>query len=372
MPYFLKWWFIYVYLLKLASDVFVGSNLARGNGMSVVPSSRKAAIRPLMSSPAAPLQRAAARHKAVLGQLSDMDLRLLRIFKSVVECGGMSAAELELNISASTLSRHMKDLEGRLGLVLCRRGRAGFALTAEGVQVYEATLQLLGGVSLFRSRIHEIHDRMGGSLDIAVFDKTVTNPQARIAHALKAFHHQAQGVEIKLHVSHMHDIERGLMEGRFQVGIIPAHRSSGSLVYRDLFAEHMLMYCAPGHALYGMDHSKLRWSDLQQHAFAGLGYHSPNMELTNSMGLRRTATGFDQEAIATLIQTGCYIGFLPDHYGQLLQSSGQLQAIAPERFYYDCQFVAMWRLSPQPSRAAQVFIDCLVQAHGADAALAGV
>ena len=64
-----------------------------------------------------------------------MDLRLLRIFKSVVECGGMTAAELELNISASTLSRHMKDLEERLGLVLCRRGRAGFTLTPEGVQV---------------------------------------------------------------------------------------------------------------------------------------------------------------------------------------------------------------------------------------------
>ena len=51
------------------------------------------------------------KHRAVLGQLSDMDLRLLQVFKSVVECGGMSAAELELNIGTSTLSRHMKDLE---------------------------------------------------------------------------------------------------------------------------------------------------------------------------------------------------------------------------------------------------------------------
>lgn len=316
---------------------------------------------PHTASPVAPL---ATRHRAVLGQLSDMDLRLLRIFKSVVECGGMSAAELELNLSTSTLSRHMKDLEDRLGLVLCRRGRAGFALTPEGVQVYEATLQLLGGVNLFRNRIHDIHDRMGGSLAVAVFDKTVTNPNAHIAPALKAFHQQAPDVEIQLHVTHMHDIERGLMDGRFQLGIIPAHRSSGSLVYRDLFGEHMLLYCAPCHPLYGADHSQLDWPQLQAHAFAGLGYHSPNMEMTHAMGLRRTATGFDQEAIATLIQTGCYIGFLPDHYGQLLQATGHLQAIAPERFHYDCQFVAMWRLSPQPSRAAQMLTHCLLQAHG--------
>lgn len=41
------------------------------------------------------------KHRAVLGQLSDMDLRLLQVFKAVVECGGMSAAELELNIGTA-------------------------------------------------------------------------------------------------------------------------------------------------------------------------------------------------------------------------------------------------------------------------------
>ena len=69
------------------------------------------------------------KKRAVLGQISDMDLRLLRVFRSVVECGGMAAAELELNIATSTISRHIKDLETRLGLTLCRRGRGGFALT---------------------------------------------------------------------------------------------------------------------------------------------------------------------------------------------------------------------------------------------------
>ena len=58
------------------------------------------------------------RNRAVLGQLSDMDLRLLKVFKSVVDCGGMAAAELELNIGTSTVSRHVKDLETRLAEAL--------------------------------------------------------------------------------------------------------------------------------------------------------------------------------------------------------------------------------------------------------------
>ena len=41
------------------------------------------------------------KNRAVLGQISDMDLRLLRVFRTVVDCGGMAAAELELNIGTS-------------------------------------------------------------------------------------------------------------------------------------------------------------------------------------------------------------------------------------------------------------------------------
>lgn len=77
------------------------------------------------------------KKRALLGQLSDMDLRLLRVFKAVVDCGGMSAAELELNISLSTISKHIKDLEQRLGLTLCQRGREGFAVTDEGLLIYQ-------------------------------------------------------------------------------------------------------------------------------------------------------------------------------------------------------------------------------------------
>ena len=58
------------------------------------------------------------KQRSQVGQISDMDMRLLRVFKAVVDCGGMAAAELELNIGISTISRHVKDLEVRLGLAI--------------------------------------------------------------------------------------------------------------------------------------------------------------------------------------------------------------------------------------------------------------
>ncbi|MDD2544885.1 MAG: LysR family transcriptional regulator [Burkholderiaceae bacterium] len=311
----------------------------------------------------APSAPRSAKHRALLGQLSDMDLRLLQVFKSVAECGGMAAAELELNIGTSTVSRHMKDLETRLGLTLCRRGRAGFALTAEGERVYAETLRLLSAVDTFRSSIDDIHRRMGGRLEVAVFDKTASNPAARIGDAIALFSEQAPEVSLQMHVASINAIERGLIDGSFHVGVIPAHRASQSLVYAPLFTETMLLYCGARHPLFGADPSGLDWEALRAYHFAGLGYHSPNMELSHSARLPRKATGFDQESIATLILSGHYLGFLPDHYAESFERRGLMQPVQPARFFYPCQFVSVLRRSPLPPRAAQAFADCLRQAH---------
>ena len=135
------------------------------------------------------------RPRAVMGQLSDMDLRLLQVFKAVVECGGMAAAELELNIGTSTVSRHVKDLETRLGMTLCRRGRAGFCADARGGQRVRGDAAPLGQRAGFLGSIDDIHARMGGQLAVAVFDKTASNPAARIHAAIAAFAEQAPDVQ---------------------------------------------------------------------------------------------------------------------------------------------------------------------------------
>ena len=302
---------------------------------------------------------------AALGKLSDMDIRLLRVFKSVVECGGMSAAELELNIGTSTVSRHVKDLETRLGLRLCRRGRAGFALTPEGQQIYVETLRLLAGVDAFRSRVDEIHARMGGELHLAVFDKTASNPTANLGQAIARFAELAPDVALHLHVAPLNAIERGVLDGQFQVGIIPGHRSSVALSYQVLFDETMYLYCGQAHDLFAgvVQAQPSNWDALSRFAFAGLGYHSPNMELAQQVRLSRQATGYDQESIATLILSGKFLGFLPDHYAENFVRLGRMRAVRPSVFNYSCSFFSIVRVSPESARVTLAFQDCLLKAH---------
>lgn len=304
--------------------------------------------------------------RAALGQLSDMDLRLLRVFKTVADCGGMAAAELELNIGTSTVSRHIKDLETRLNLTLCRRGRGGFALTPEGQQIYLETLRLLASADAFRSRVDEIHQRMGGELHLAVFDKTASNPAAHIGEAIALFAKQAPDVALHLHVAPLNTIERGVLDGQFQVGVVPGHRSSNLLAYDALFSETMCLYCSATHPLFALRSAQqpADWQALQRYPFAGLGYHSPNMEMAQQVQLARAATGYDQESIATLILSGRFIGFLPDHYAEAFVRQERMRAVRPDVFRYGCDFFGIVRATPQPARVTRALQTCLRRAHG--------
>ncbi len=65
------------------------------------------------------------------------DIHCLGVFRTIVEAGGVSTAATRMNLDVSTVSRQLKDLEIRLGMRLCERGRSGFALTTEGEAVYQ-------------------------------------------------------------------------------------------------------------------------------------------------------------------------------------------------------------------------------------------
>jgi DNA-binding transcriptional LysR family regulator len=301
--------------------------------------------------------------KALLGQVGDSEIRLLQIFKAVVDCGGLSAAELELNIGRSTVSRHVRDLEERLNLVLCRRGRAGFALTPDGQRVYEGTLALLGALDAFRGNVRDLQDEMVGTVALGIFDKTVTNPQAHIGSTIRDFRRAAPEAMLDITIGTLTTIEAALIDGRLHVGIVPDHRRSDSLSYQEIFGESMYLYCGRDHPLYGTGHGSLDAAELQKHDYAGLAFHSPNMEAAHRFGLRRRASVTDQEAVATLVLSGRYIGFLPDHYAAAFLREGLMQRVEHAELRYDVQFVSVVRRSPAPSRLAQAFLDALVAAH---------
>ncbi len=300
------------------------------------------------------------RRRALLAQVSEADLRLLRVFIAIAEAGGLSAAELALNISRSVISRHLKDLEARLGVRLCERGRSGFALTAEGAVVLKAARELIGQIDAFRNQIAELHDEVRGDLHIAVFDKFVTNPNCHVAQAIADFGDEAPAVRVHVHIASGTVAEQGLLDGRYQVAIQPFHRASDSVRSLPLFQEQMHLYCAAHHPF-----AANRPSDevLRRSAFIGLSYHSQNMETYWRLGLEPRATASDQEGTLALIASGRYLGFLPDHYARRFEDAGMIVPVPAEGFSYLCDWHAAVRRLPAPTRLANAFVACLASVH---------
>src|SRR5438105_3012667 len=68
----------------------------------------------------------------------DLDLRLLRSFLAVAQCGKISAAAKQLHLSQPAVTAHLRRLEEIIGKPLVSRSTRGVKLTTQG-----HTLQML-------------------------------------------------------------------------------------------------------------------------------------------------------------------------------------------------------------------------------------
>jgi DNA-binding transcriptional LysR family regulator len=294
--------------------------------------------------------------KTFKSQVSDADLRILRIFKTVVESGGFSAAEVELNISRAAISIAISDLETRLGFRLCQRGRSGFSLTNEGSQVYDHTLQLLSSIEDFRTHINALHQHLKGELNIGITDNLVTLPHTRITRALAGLKDKGPQVTINIRMIPPNDVERGVLDGTLHVGIVPDLKILSGLDYNHLYQEESKLYCSDTHPLFNMDDKEISKAKLKDFDAVLPAYAQTPEIKTQHQPLTASATATDREGIAFLILTGRYIGFLPDHVAERWIRDGRMRAILPTQCHYVTQFSSITRKGARSNLVLETFL----------------
>lgn len=291
------------------------------------------------------------------GQLSDVDLRMLRIFRTVVESGGFSAAEVELNISRSAISIAMADLEVRMGFKLCLRGRSGFSLTDEGRQVYEYTLQLLSSLEEFKTQVNSLHAHLKGELNIGITDNLVTMPRMHITHALSHLKEVGPDVKINIRMSPPNEIELAVLDSRLHVGMVPHHHALAGLNYLPLYDETSYLYCSNEHPLFQA--TKISIDDLADWDAVVPAYAQSADIKRHYQSLRGTATATDREGVAFLLLTGAYIGFLPEHFAARWVKEKRMRAIHPETMNYVTPYAAISRKGARPNLVLETYLNTL-------------
>jgi LysR family transcriptional regulator, transcriptional activator for bauABCD operon len=246
----------------------------------------------------------------MLSNLSETDIRLLRVFSAVVDAGGFSAAQIDLNVSQSTISTHMSALEKRLGVRLCERGRSGFKLTERGQLIYQAAQRLFAAIDEFRSDAGAARNCLTGSLVVGIVDSLIANPNCKLHSAIGSFHQIAPEVQITLRVTSPSEIERVVLEGSCDLGLGTCGQHSPYLEYEDIFEERQVLYCGKGHPLF--DRRNITVADLKDQQFVRRAYASPD-RLPPGVKTISTAVADLMEAVAAFVLSGQFIGFLPAH-----------------------------------------------------------
>lgn len=269
--------------------------------------------------------------KNFTGKIGDGDLRLLRVFCSVVRCGGFAAAESELQLGLPSISRYIKDLEIRLGVKLCQRGRSGFSLTDEGRQVHASAMQLLGHLEQFEANIRGIHADLSGTLHIGLIDALLSDPNNPLPEVIAAFKQSYPLVELDITTKTSNVIEQAVLGGTMQAGVVIGRRHINQLDHRLLYRECSNLYCAENHPLYSAD--EITIDEVMKYDFAGYTFLSES-ERFRSSELSRTASVDRMETVAMMVCSGQFLGSLPDHYVAHNPRLAHFRSILPDVFSY--------------------------------------
>lgn len=282
--------------------------------------------------------------------VESVDIRLIRIFMTVVEAGGMSAAQIELNLALSTISEKIAALEKRFGVRLCRRGRSGFALTEAGRQFHQDCERLIAALDQFGQSVGALSAQMPRNFVLGLVDNMISDPRCPVAGAIAAFTDEAPDVHLRLVTLPPSELLSEVLARRVDMVVGSFPRIALGLDYVDLYDETHHFYCSATHPLFTVPDERIEIDTIRAHRIIARGY----------WGLRDTrifaidaphATVVDMEAEAHLILSGRFLGYLPDHMAASLSARTALRAIRSDLFSYKARFQLALRPGWRSNRA---------------------
>lgn len=292
----------------------------------------------------------------MLGSLQDNDIKLLRMFHVIAQCGGFSSAQAQLNLSQSAISTQMAQLEARLGCRLCERGRGVFKLTNHGKAVIRASEKLFGALEDFRADVAESQGRLTGELRLGLIDNSVTHDSPLIRDAIAGFARLAPEAKISIYVGGAVELEQQVLDDRLHIGIGLFHHHLESLDYTPLFDEDHMLYCSSSHQFFELNDNDISANELNAARYVSWGYGEGLPGWQPPFPFNEVASSPYIEGAAYLVLSGLYVGYLPTHFADFWVRKDVMRPLLPELTQRSVRFSLVKRKSARISRLMKVFL----------------
>lgn len=296
-------------------------------------------------------------------RLDNIDIRLLRVFVTLVEAGGFADAQIALNLSQSTLSTHLAALERKLGAPLCIRGRRGFQLTPFGEATYLATQKLFADISAFEERVGQHNGQLVGRLRIGIVDGIVTNPALALQNVIGRFMENAENVYIDLELGTPYALEQAISDGRRDVVIGPMSQKAPGVTYEAIHREPHGLYCGKSHSLFDAPSAAVTREAIGKALFSVRGYRHLD-DLYRADHPRATGQVVQMEAQVMMILSGRFIGFLPRHVADGWVRQGLMRELKPQTYQFQSSHFVAYRKSDDNRPIVRSFVRFLSQHAG--------
>lgn len=194
----------------------------------------------------------------------------MQTFGAVVDAGSFVKAADALGLSKAAVSRHVNDLETRLGVRLLHRTTRRLSLTEEGQVFHARSQELLAGVAEAEA---EITSRSGAASGLLRINAPVTFGIRHLAPLWGVF--RARHPQVTLDVT-LSDRVVDLVEEGYDLAIRIATLPDSTLVSRRLASTRMVLCASPAYLL---AHGRpVHPADLAAHAVISYSYWSTRDE----------------------------------------------------------------------------------------------
>lgn len=252
----------------------------------------------------------------------------------------------------------MSNLETRMKLKLCLRGRGGFSLTEDGQAVYHAVLNMFDSLNDFSLFVNSLGKELSGELVILCSDPLDDAKQKKMAKVIEKINDQAPNLHLVLDTDSIPNIEKQLLKDKVHIGLLPNYKPVEGLHYQTLFSEPIFLCCAKSHNFFDkMDH------EITPEALAstpaihpGIDIDAKDREQLTKLNLAAKAYQFDTRK--AMILSGRYIGYLPQSTIQQALNSGEVRIIQPSSLTYQFDLSLVYKKSAKESAK----VDLLKQA----------
>ena len=147
---------------------------------------------------------------------NDFDLRLLRSFLAVAQCGKVSTAAKQLHLSQPAVTAHLRRLEEIVGKPLVSRSTRGVRLTKHGHALRTLSTEVQNTLSRIAALFHTEH-KLSGELR---FGASLTIASHVIPSFLAEFSRVYPGVQIELRVDNTEVVLESVREASYPFGLV--------------------------------------------------------------------------------------------------------------------------------------------------------